>query len=915
MLLLKTLILLSSNILFGGVRGTSSEPTGGDQSGPKLDYKALFPPSSHVTRSERVKVANLLSQSVQATESSYHYWLLSHSPVLAVVTVRAEEILPPKLRNILGLPRGTVPSLNIAGRPEDVVLNNEMSIKVYEDLMLQLLQKSDTPADQYSKVLSVWAEQRNDKLVRFRGFANALTERHGEEEFSILMHELAYFLKLLSFETSFEALRVHKQQLDSPNVLVNTLGDSILDAGRSLEQFYKQFETTISTIGYLPKDVKAFEGVRDEEMAGTLRDIIGEFLAGGNHSPEKRTFMIKMWRAACTLHLSTNLQHDYRRGNSWKNMIAPVLYPAVEVGSTELFNSVYITSDEKEHEMLVEVQRTSDATYRVRQFNSGSGINANHKKWQRDPPSPQERYLSFVDMPGLSEDQIGEAGYYAVFGLDHEPAIRKLYANKHLAQCDTYTDPLLYERPQQGGTCVASSKMFYFRSFGLWGRLLEIDFKVSLIKSLLDRMDNLLKSKLSRTFLLDSARAEEEARFTHKKYEEEGIRKERGKMFKALGMEVADQYILLFPQMFTSLISSALNEILGSLYWIINNNRLDVAKPLFEHFLQETEPIFKSASPFAPVLLNNISPLVHDLHKKHFEDVVLPFEIPSGIAYKPVERPVAASAAILLKMAEILGNCLPPSKDKLPVCFYHIIDALFLFPHAPELALVNSELSKRLDFTDIPPELSYILLDAMRTVYGEDSWQNAKNIDQVIFCFELDWNYSVPEGSSTQDCEEYGYDDMTTDALGDLARCIYLRNGSITRTTLSDSIKAIEENCSNLIFKKVPACFHYIIKTLRTYPEAPELAAVTARIRMRVNFRNAPPELAFLIRDAMRSVFGEKLFDNEDQCAQVAFASDMPKTYRGDNTLLKNCEKATDDDIKQKWKWVAACRYEKNGFF
>ena len=36
------------------------------------------------------------------------------------------------------------------------------------------------------------------------------------------------------------------------------------------------------------------------------------------------------------------------------------------------------------HNMLVEVQKTTDSSYHVRQFNSGDGIE-NHKKWEEAP--------------------------------------------------------------------------------------------------------------------------------------------------------------------------------------------------------------------------------------------------------------------------------------------------------------------------------------------------------------------------------------------------------------------------------------------------------------------------------------------------------------------------------------------------
>ena len=174
-----------------------------------------------------------------------------------------------------------------------------------------------------------------------------------------------------------------------------------------------------------------------------------------------------------------------------------MLYQAIEVGSTEVFNSGYSVYKEtgeyvEGHAMVVEVQRTSDTLYRVRQFNSGDGID-NHKEWQGSTPSPVKRYLSFVDMPKLNEKQIKNTGYYSVTGSDGKTLINKLYTNKNLATNDPtndpYTDlPLLFERPQLAGTCAASSKMFYFKAFGLQGRLFEMDFKIALIKQLLSRI-------------------------------------------------------------------------------------------------------------------------------------------------------------------------------------------------------------------------------------------------------------------------------------------------------------------------------------------------------------------------------------------------------------------------------------------
>ena len=57
-----------------------------------------------------------------------------------------------------------------------------------------------------------------------------------------------------------------------------------------------------------------------------------------------------------------------------------MLYQAIDVGSTEVFDSGYRVYKGDEyiggHNMLVEVQKTTDSSYHVRQFNSGDGIRA-----------------------------------------------------------------------------------------------------------------------------------------------------------------------------------------------------------------------------------------------------------------------------------------------------------------------------------------------------------------------------------------------------------------------------------------------------------------------------------------------------------------------------------------------------------
>ena len=129
--------------------------------------------------------------------------------------------------------------------------------------------------EQYSEALEVWTRKYSDKRRRYKDLRNILrTEGVSGEQLKILLYELAFFLNLISFETAFEALRKHRQESRYTKVLVNTLGDSLLDGGKQLGQFYEQFETAIETIGYSPKDLKMFEGAASSEWLERLETLL-----------------------------------------------------------------------------------------------------------------------------------------------------------------------------------------------------------------------------------------------------------------------------------------------------------------------------------------------------------------------------------------------------------------------------------------------------------------------------------------------------------------------------------------------------------------------------------------------------------------------------------------------------------------
>ena len=179
-----------------------------------------------------------------------------------------------------------------------------------------------------------------------------------------------------------------------------------------------------------------------------------------------------------------------------------------------------------------------------------------------------------------------------------------------------------------------------------------------------------------------------------------------------------------------------------------------------------------------------------------------------------------------------------------------------------------------LDFSNISAELSFILLDAIRTVYEEDSIEHYPIHPFITFAPKLDRSYRPAQEATKEDCEEYDYEDIMTENRSDLARCLYLRNNPVV--SLSKRLAKIREACMPPTLAKLPICFYHIIKTIRGYRDAPELKSVTEKILSissapgSFKFENTPPALAYLLLDAMRSAYGEYSFSNM-QWDQVQF--------------------------------------------
>ena len=149
------------------------------------------------------------------------------------------------------------------------------------------------------------------------------------------------------------------------------------------------------------------------------------------------------------------------------------------------------------------------------------------------------------------------------------------------------------------------------------------------------------------------------------------------------------------------------------------------------------------------MLLERVSPLIRDLHGKLLKGTELPFKLGPEVVYKPRERSGVEKDAISLKMKEMRELILESGK----LSGHHLrrrncllastTSSMLFMPFHMHLSLPPSlpGYPRNSISRDVPPELSYILIDTMRTVYGEDFYKDDKAMHQVAFAPKLDWGY------------------------------------------------------------------------------------------------------------------------------------------------------------------------------
>ena len=141
-------------------------PDDDTQNNPKLKYKELFPPSSHLPNSSGVEIFHVVDGAIKAFERPYYYWLLSSLQKLEIApeTVGLSGVDP--LSTLWILTRITS-RLDAVKRADEVALFAEVDTKIDKHANLQKPQESGMSTEQYSEALEVWTRKYSDKHRRY----------------------------------------------------------------------------------------------------------------------------------------------------------------------------------------------------------------------------------------------------------------------------------------------------------------------------------------------------------------------------------------------------------------------------------------------------------------------------------------------------------------------------------------------------------------------------------------------------------------------------------------------------------------------------------------------------------------------------------------------------------------------------
>ena len=157
---------------------------------------------------------------------------------------------------------------------------------------------------------------------------------------------------------------------------------------------------------------------------------------------------------------------------------------------------------------------------------------------------------------------------------------------------------------------------------------------------------------------------------------------------------------------------------------------------------------------------------------------------------------------------------------------------------------------------------------------------------------------------------------MTAEELVHIARCTYPRKGPIKPMTLSKRLQKLEQACAQLNEEKLPTCFYHLVKTLRAFSSrASDLFVWLRKHDKQFDFKNTPPDLAFILLDAIRSSISSEVLYNPEQLDKLSFIKDLPRSYTGYDEYARDCGFFVDEHIEVEgvmWM-VAACRYKQNG--
>lgn len=305
------------------------------------------------------------------------------------------------------------------------------------------------------------------------------------------------FFDLISTEDSLDLLpsiEKEKRYFNATNIYFNTLGDEFIYSHKNIMRTIGEAHTSLHSPSL--SDILMTEGSLATESYLFMTLLVAKLIKENGRD----VFLIKRFRDLCSIYLTALIFYvpdeplkslDFRRKFFEKIPLNKRVTTYAGLKSS--------LAGKESHAMLASVTPREigddgqvERRYGIRIYNTGDGSEFHAVKSGYEGGNQQIR-ASYQDYDLVDSDELEYLHYFAnsaATATDQRDAIDSLYKTMEQYRSEKEVPFEFYDKIQQSGTCVSSVVSAFLRSFGLKGRLLEMDIKHATMHQLQSRMND-----------------------------------------------------------------------------------------------------------------------------------------------------------------------------------------------------------------------------------------------------------------------------------------------------------------------------------------------------------------------------------------------------------------------------------------